>query len=124
MPTAPKVPPAKDVDAYIEALAPELQGRAQDVRGLLRAALPDAEEVISYAIPAYKIGKTRVIYFAVWKKHVGLYPVYPGPPSFEAAIGPYRAKTDTVQFLHAKPLPADLVTQIALFLKSKAQEAP
>jgi len=44
------------------------------VRAIIRKALPAVEEVISYQIPAYKIGGTLVIFFAGWKQHFSLYP--------------------------------------------------
>jgi uncharacterized protein YdhG (YjbR/CyaY superfamily) len=46
-----------------------------EVRSIIRAALPDADEVISYQIPAYKREGVAVICFAGWKKHFSLYPV-------------------------------------------------
>jgi uncharacterized protein YdhG (YjbR/CyaY superfamily) len=76
------------VDAYISGLAPELRPVGEAVRATIRKALPEASEVISYSIPAYKVGTKTALYFAVWKKHVGVYPILPGSDAFEAKVGP------------------------------------
>ncbi len=44
------------------------------MRSIVRKALPEAEEVISYKIPAYKLHNEVVLYFAGWKRHYSLYP--------------------------------------------------
>ena len=59
----------KSVDDYL-ATMPEATRKVLDkVRATIRTALPDAEEVISYQIPAYKQNGVAVIYFAGWKEH-------------------------------------------------------
>ena len=102
-----------DVDAYIAGLPPELRETARAVRATLRQALPGATETISYAIPAYRIGKKTVIYFAVWKRHVGVYPIREGSAAFEAKVGPYRATKATVRFPLNEPVPHGLIEEIA-----------
>lgn len=101
------------VDAYIAGLAPEVRAVAEAVRATLRQALPEAVETISYAIPTYRIGKKTALYFAVWKKHVGVYPIFAGSPAFEARVGPYRATKATVQFPLKDPIPHALIAEIA-----------
>lgn len=63
---------ANDVDEYV-ALAPkEEQARLSELRAIIRAAAPDAQERLSYGMPFYEY-KGRLIYFQLWKKHIGLY---------------------------------------------------
>jgi len=47
------------------------------VRAKIRKALPDAQEVISYKIPACKLNGKLILYFAAWKEHYSLYPASP-----------------------------------------------
>jgi uncharacterized protein YdhG (YjbR/CyaY superfamily) len=101
------------VDQYIAGLAPELREIAQAVRATVSAALPEASETISYGIPAYRIGKKTALFFAVWKKHVGLYPIAKGPDDFEARLAPYRDTKATVQLPLKASLPYDLIAEIA-----------
>ena len=73
--------PFRSVDDYIAAQADEVQAALHRVRATILKALPDAEELISYNIPAYKQYGRVVIYFAGWKQHYGLY----GPNASTAA---------------------------------------
>ncbi len=109
-----------DVEAYITTLAPELREAAQAVRATIRNALPEAVEVISYSIPAYRVGKKTVIYFAVWKRHIGVYPILEGSPAFEAMVGPYRATKATVRFPIKEEIPLPIIAEIARAQKVRA----
>ena len=62
----------KDVDAYIAKASKEVQGKLKELREAIKKTAPDAEERISYRMPYYGY-KGRLIYFAVFKKHIGLY---------------------------------------------------
>ena len=67
----------ESVDQYIAAQPAPVQPALRRLRGIIRKAVPRAEEVISYQIPAYKLPGATVIYFAGWKQHVSLYPASP-----------------------------------------------
>ena len=64
----------RSVDDYIASQPEATQAVLKRVRGIIRKALPAAEEVISYQIPAYKLRGQAVVYFAGWKQHYSLYP--------------------------------------------------
>ena len=64
----------ESVDAYVAAQPEGVQSILQRVRGAIRRAMPEAEEAISYQIPAYKLAGHPVLYFAAWKAHFSLYP--------------------------------------------------
>ena len=61
------------IDAYIAAQDEAVQAKLIEIREILRAALPDAEERISWSMPTYWKGR-NIIHFAASKKHLGLYP--------------------------------------------------
>src|SRR5262245_19101585 len=65
---------AKSVDEYIDSQPSAVQAALRTVRSTIRKALPDAEEVISYGMPAYRQHGRIVLYFAGWKQHFSLYP--------------------------------------------------
>lgn len=100
------------VDGYIATLPPDVQSIAETVRTAIRLAAPTSVEAIRYGMPAFQVDGATVIYFAVWKKHVGLYPIYAGTPLFEREIGPYRAEKDSVRFPLNQPLPLHLIGSI------------
>jgi uncharacterized protein YdhG (YjbR/CyaY superfamily) len=103
-----------DVDAYVSGLGELSRVVAEQVRALVRNVVPDATETIKYDMPAYQLGGRSFIYFAVWKKHVGLYPIYRGEFEFEELVAPYRAKKDTLQFALDTPLPLELIERVIL----------
>jgi uncharacterized protein YdhG (YjbR/CyaY superfamily) len=100
------------VDSYISKFDPEIQARLNMLRQLFLDILPDTQESISYKIPCYKVGKHR-LYFAGYKKHIGVYPVY-GLEEIEGELSVFRAKgtKDSLHFLHSEPLPIELITKI------------
>jgi uncharacterized protein YdhG (YjbR/CyaY superfamily) len=62
-----------DVDAYISQFPEDVQEILQKVRETIRSAAPEAKEVISYQMPAFR-QQGILVYFAAWKNHIGLYP--------------------------------------------------
>lgn len=103
-----------DVDAYISGLGEPDRVVAEQVRTLVRNVVPDATEAIKYDMPAFQLNGRSFVYFAVWKKHVGLYPIYRGDFEFEELVAPYRAKKDTLQFALDTPLPVALIERVIL----------
>lgn len=108
----------EDVVSYIQGLPAEVRAIAEDVRQTILKAAPGCNETVKYQMPGFTRGDRCFIYFAVWKKHVGLYPIYPQAPDLEAEIAPFRVKKDTVQFALTRPLPFDLIARLA-----RAQDA-
>jgi len=103
-----------EVDAYIRNFPPEIQRRMQAIRQTIRKAAPDAEECISYAIPAYKLNGP-LVYFAGFKNHIGFYPVPSGIKAFEKELATYHSSKATVQFPHKDPIPLDLIGRIVKY---------
>ncbi len=64
--------PVKNVDEYIAQAPKEVQGKLQELRTVIKDAAPNAEERISYGMPYYEY-KGRLVYFQLWKKHIGFY---------------------------------------------------
>jgi uncharacterized protein YdhG (YjbR/CyaY superfamily) len=104
---------AEDVSTYINGLPANLRDIAESIRAAIRGAVPECEESIKYGMPAYALGGCRFIYFAVWKKHVGLYPIYRHDSELEARLAPFRSKKDTVQFDLKQPISLELVARVA-----------
>ncbi len=84
------------------------------IRGIIRAAAPEAAEVISYGMPAYKQNGI-VVYFAAHKNHLGFYPTGSGIKAFESATKEYFTSKGTLQFPYGKPIPEDLVSDIVKY---------
>lgn len=61
------------VDAYINSFSPNIQTVLHKVRVLVRSIAPEAIEQIAYGMPAYKLNGKPLVYFAAYKKHLGVY---------------------------------------------------
>lgn len=111
----------RTVDEYIGAQPAAVQVVLERVRRTIRKALPDAEELISYKIPAYKQQSRVVLYFAVWKHHFSLYPAGERlVAAFKGQLASYRVSKGTIRFPLSEPVPVELIARIAVF---RAKEA-
>lgn len=113
------------VTEYIQGFPNDVQVRLKSIRKIIKAIAPKAEESISYNIPAYKFGPTlkdRLVYFAAFEKHIGMYPASAGSAEVQKKLSKYRVGKGTFQFPHAEPLPIPLIrTFVASRLKSMKQ---
>ena len=96
---------------YIATFAPDTQAVLQKIRQTVKAVAPDAEETISYRIPAFKLNG-MLVYFAAFKKHIGLYPPVRGDDSLMQAVKPYAGPKGNLQFPLKKPIPYALIRRI------------
>jgi uncharacterized protein YdhG (YjbR/CyaY superfamily) len=109
------------VDEYIAAQPDGVQAILVLVRRAIRKAMPDADELISYKIPTYKLNGRAVLYFAGWKEHYSLYPAsVPLVAALKDELAPYKVDKGTIRFPLSQPVPVKLIEQIA---KLRAQEA-
>jgi uncharacterized protein YdhG (YjbR/CyaY superfamily) len=87
------------------------------------AAAPDAEEVISYRMPAFKQDGI-LIYFAAFTSHIGIFPPVSGDARLEKAIARYAGPKGNLQFPLDEPIPYDLIRRIvALKVKQNTAKA-
>ncbi len=104
--------PPRTVDEYFDRLQPESRAALQRLRRTIRAAAPEAEEVISYRMPAFK-HHGMLVYYAAFKDHLSL---FVGSPAvrrkFARELKPFAAGKGTVHFTRERSLPAGLVTRI------------
>lgn len=108
-------PKAANIDEYISWFPKDTQKVLKLIRATIRKAAPRAEEVISYAIPAYKLDGKWLIYFAGFTNHVSVYPAPRGKPEFKTELAKYKGGKGTVQFPLSEPIPTDLITRIVKF---------
>jgi len=102
------------VDEYIAAFSPEVQNILRRIRQVVREAAPEAQEVMSYRMPALNQGGI-LVYFAAFKSHVGLYPPVNGDAGIEKAIAPYAGEKGNLRFPFDKPIPYDLIARVTAF---------
>ncbi len=103
----------KTIDEYISTFPDNVQDILQKIRQTIQKVAPDVQEMISYRIPAYKLGGKYLIYFAAFKNHIGLYP--PVPHVFKKEVSQYEGPKGNLKFPLDKPIPYDLIEKIVLF---------
>jgi uncharacterized protein YdhG (YjbR/CyaY superfamily) len=106
------------IDEYISAFPPETQKLLEQVRSTIKKVAPEAQEAISYQMPAFKY-HGLLVWFAGYKNHIGFYPKASGIEFFKKEISAYKWAKGSVQFPLDKPLPLGLITKI---VKYRVQE--
>ncbi len=102
------------IDEYIAACPAEIQKSMKEMRAIIRAAAPDAEEKISYRMPAFAQNGI-LVWFAAFKDHIGFYPKGIGIQAFEKELAGYETSKGTIRFPLSKPLPRRLITKIVKY---------
>ena len=110
-------PPPTTVDEYIARCDRSAQKVLKQVRRAIRQALPEAEEVISYRIPAYRVHGRVAVYFAAWKDHYSVYPLTRRiENAFKREVAEYETSgKGTIRFPFSGAVPVELIQSIARF---------
>lgn len=109
------------VDEYIAAAAPEAQPVLTRLRKLAKKAVPQAEELISYQMPALRL-KRVFFYFAAFKKHIGIYPPLQNDRVLMNELTPYRGEKGNLKFPLNEPLPYELIERVVVALAQQYKE--
>lgn len=105
----------KTVDEYLKTLPKESAAIIKKIRQIVHTAAPDAIESISYGMPAFKLNKKPLVYFAAWEKHIGFYATPSGNAAFKKELSGYKGAKGSVQFPLNEPMPYDLIERIVRF---------
>lgn len=100
-----------NIDQYIAESDPAARPLLTEIRRVVRAAAPDAEEVISYRMPAFT-QQGILIYFAAFKHHIGVFPPVSGDAKLELALKPYMGPKGNLRFPMDRPMPYALIRRI------------
>lgn len=103
-----------NIDEYISGFPEDIQEILQKLRQSMHEAAPEAQEVISYSMPAFKQNGI-LVYFAAFKDHIGFFPTSSGVTAFKKELEPYATSKGTVKFPLDKPIPFPLVEKIVKF---------
>lgn len=102
----------KDIDEYIGTFDGEVHSKLQQMRKIIRKAIPTAQETISYQIPVFKVNGKYVAYFAGFKNHISFYPIPKATGPFKKELGKFAHGKGTLRFSLDKPLPDKLITKV------------
>ena len=115
----------QNVDEYMAQLPDDRRAVMEQLRSTIRSAAPDATEVISYNMPAFRLGGRFLVSYEAFKHH---YSLFPWNEEMLDELGdemkPYAVGKGTIRFPADQPIPLDLVTRIVAFkVREVAQKA-
>ena len=111
----------KTIEEYIYSASPELQEKLWELHDCIKAAAPGAKEELKWRMPAYYYQKILVT-FAVFKKHIGFYPMPSAIKAFAKELSEYKTAEGSVQFPLEKQLPLPLIKKIVKFRVQESKE--
>lgn len=104
-----------NTDEYIAEFPKAVQEVLEQIRSVIKQTAPEAQESISYGMPAYKLNGKPLVYFAGYKNHIGFYATPTGHSEFAKELSKYKQGKGSVQFPLDKPIPFDLIAKIVRF---------
>jgi uncharacterized protein YdhG (YjbR/CyaY superfamily) len=104
-----------EVNRYINSFSEDIALRLILLRNMVIDLAPDAVEEFSYAMIGYKLHQKPMIYFGAYKKHIGVYALPLTHILFSDQLAAYKKGKGSVQFLHSKELPLELIRKMILF---------
>lgn len=108
----------KTVEEYILRQPKEVQHLLRELDKTICSAIPEAVSTISWSMPTYKKG-VKLIQFAAFKKHIGLYPGSEAVETFMEKLVDYQISKGTIRLPLDQPLPLPLVAEIAKWCERK-----
>ena len=100
------------IDEYIAGQPGKCQPYLNELREAIQAAIPEAEERISWSMPTFR-KRHNLIHFACFQKHIGLYPGPEAVEEFREQLSDYKTSKGTIHLPYDKPLPVELIKSIA-----------
>ncbi len=104
----------KTTDEYVASFPNNVQFALQQIRQAIKESAPQAQEVISYSMPAFK-QDSILVWFASFKNHIGFFPKVSAMEAFKEQLSSYQTSKGTIRFPLDKPIPVDLVKDIVKF---------
>jgi len=106
--------PDPRVDAYLAALSADHRELLQHLRQVITRVVPDAEETISYGMPAFRRDGRFFLSYAGWKRHCSIYPLSDGfLAKHRAELEGYGRTKGSLHFTPQRPLPDHLIEDLA-----------
>lgn len=99
------------IDEYIATCPREAQGMLEEIRATIKAVAPEAEEKISYHMPAFTLNGS-IAHFAAFKNHIGFFGASNASPAFRKEAARYAGPKGNLKFPIGKPLPLKLIRHL------------
>jgi uncharacterized protein YdhG (YjbR/CyaY superfamily) len=106
--------PINTIDEYIAQFPGEIRDMLQQLRQTIHEEAPDAQDAISYRMPAFRL-KGNLVYFAAFRDHISFFPTSSAIVAFRKELAGYKTSKGTVRFPLDQPIPFDLVRRMVRF---------
>jgi uncharacterized protein YdhG (YjbR/CyaY superfamily) len=103
------------INEYVSTLPENAKKAMEEIIMTIKAKVPNAEERISYNMPAFKVNGEYFIHFSAWKNHIGMYPIPAGNEAFQKQVELYRSAKSSLNFPLDKPMPIKLIEKFVKF---------
>jgi uncharacterized protein YdhG (YjbR/CyaY superfamily) len=104
----------RSIDEYIASFPEATQKILVELRALIHESAPEAQEKISYHMPTFTL-KGNLVYFAVFKNHIGLYGASSAVQAFRDELSRYSGPKGALRFPFDQPMPWELIRKIVNF---------
>jgi uncharacterized protein YdhG (YjbR/CyaY superfamily) len=104
----------KEIKEYHLQFESATQKKLKEMHDIIKEVLPDADEIISYKMPAFKM-KQVLVYYAGYAHHIGFYPTSKPIVQFKDELSAYKHSKGAVQFPLEKPLPKRLIQAMVMY---------
>ena len=104
----------RNIDEYIAGFPRSVQEILQQMRGIVRAAAPDAREALKYRMPTFVLGE-NLVHFAAFENHIGWYPTPSAIDAFRRELSGYKSAKGSVQFPLGQSIPFALIEKMVRF---------
>jgi uncharacterized protein YdhG (YjbR/CyaY superfamily) len=114
----------ENVDGYISSFPSDVQKILRIVQKTIRQAVPEAEELISYQMPAFRLSGVWIFYYSAYTNHYSLScpPPFTVFENYKHELSPFEVATSSVKFPFGKPVPVKLIAQMAKFRQDSKQK--
>jgi len=102
----------KTIDEYLASVNANHRDALQKIREAIHAVAPNAEECISYGIPAFRLNGRSLVFFGAWANHCALYPGSSAMKEFRNELRDFQTSKGTLRFSPDNPLPVALVKKL------------
>lgn len=103
------------IDEYFEKIGADEKSELERIRKIVKMTVPEAEEVMSYGMPAFNYKGKYLIGFYVFNKHMSLFPTAKPINALKSKLGNFKLSKGTIQFSLDNLIPESLIRKLILY---------
>lgn len=100
------------IDEYLAHVNAPQKAELERIREIVKKTVPDAQEVISYGMPAFKYKHKYLIAFSAFKHHMSIFPASHAVEALKEKLGDFKLSKGTIQFTIDHPVPESIIKEL------------